>query len=66
RLGVVIVIHACHNLFILLYDLVYYLSTQLHFNPWEAVDISIIALQVGYLVIFSLFIDYQRRGFKER
>ncbi|MEZ8950125.1 lysostaphin resistance A-like protein [Vibrio sp. 10N.286.49.E1] len=65
RLEVVIAIHAGHNLFILLYDLVYYLITQLHFNPWEAVDISIIALQAGYLVLFLLFIYYQRREFRE-
>ncbi|WP_240698047.1 MULTISPECIES: CPBP family intramembrane glutamic endopeptidase [unclassified Vibrio] len=45
RLEVVIAIHAGHNLFILLYDLVYYSITQLHFNPWEMVDINIIALQ---------------------
>ncbi|WP_122055534.1 CPBP family intramembrane glutamic endopeptidase [Vibrio sp. Evd11] len=65
RLEVVIAIHAGHNLFILLYDLVYYSITQLYFNPWEAVDISIIALQAGYLVLFLLFIYYQRREFRE-
>ncbi|CAH6880304.1 conserved membrane hypothetical protein [Vibrio chagasii] len=65
RLEVVIAIHAGHNLFILLYDLVYYSITQLHFNPWESVDISIIALQAGYLVLFLLFIYYQRREFRE-
>mgnify|MGYP000636581113 FL=1 len=65
RIGVVIMIHACHNLFILLYDLVHYSIKQFHFNPWEAVDIRIIALQIGYLVLFSLYIDCQRRGFKE-
>lgn len=65
RLEVVIAIHAGHNLFILLYDLVYYSITQLHFNPWEDVDISIIALQAGYLVLFLLFIYYQRREFRE-
>ncbi|CAH7063769.1 conserved membrane hypothetical protein [Vibrio chagasii] len=65
RLEVVIAIHAGHNLFILLYDLIYYSITQLHFNPWEAVDISIIALQAGYLVLFLLFIYYQRREFRE-
>jgi membrane protease YdiL (CAAX protease family) len=65
RLEVVIAIHAGHNLFILLYDLVYYSMTQLHFNPWEAVDISIIALQAGYLVLFLLFIYHQRREFRE-
>lgn len=65
RIEVVITIHAGHNLFILIYDLVYYSVTLLHFNPWEAVDVSIIALQAGYLVLFSLFIDYQRREFRE-
>ncbi|CAK2481846.1 CPBP family intramembrane metalloprotease [Vibrio crassostreae] len=65
RLEVVIAIHAGHNLFILLYDLVYYSITQLHFNPWEVVDINIVALQSGYLVLFLLFIDYQRREFRK-
>lgn len=65
RLEVVIAIHAGHNLFILLYDLVYYSITQLHFNPWEVVDINIVVLQSGYLVLFLLFIDYQRREFRK-
>jgi membrane protease YdiL (CAAX protease family) len=65
RLEVVIAIHAGHNLFILLYDLVYYSITQFHFNPWEVVDINIVALQSGYLVLFLLFIDYQRREFRK-
>ncbi|MGR5478202.1 type II CAAX prenyl endopeptidase Rce1 family protein [Vibrio chagasii] len=65
RLGVVIAVHAGHNLYILLSDLAYYSITQLHFNPWEGVNNGIIALQAGYLVFFTLFINYQRREFKE-
>ncbi|CAH6874565.1 conserved membrane hypothetical protein [Vibrio chagasii] len=65
RISVVIVVHAGHNLFILLSDLAYYSITQLHFNPWEGVNNGIIALQAGYLVLFTLFIDYQRKKLKE-